>query len=327
MKKVSIALSVAVVLIVITQTYKPQLPHKQLAAASYTFTQTQTATDTVRLLFVGDIMLGRYVETLSRKDKNYPFSNVSSLLSSSDAVIANLEGPIPDQHKQTPSGSVRFSFTADAAEILAQNRINIVTLANNHAFDQGEAGLSSTRSALGAAGILYFGHPTKISDRDVIRVTIKNKNFVFIGIHATDEKTFSIPQAVSAVKKMAIYPDDIVIAFVHAGTEYELHSSQFQRDLYHSLIDEAGVDAVIGAHPHVVQEVEEYQGKPIFYSLGNFVFDQYFSDDVQKGLAVQFTYHNDDFSYELIPLQSSRSQPYVLSGAKKEVFLKDLANR
>lgn len=286
----------------------------------------QNDPEEVKLLFVGDIMLGRYVEKLSKDNSDYAFMNVGTLLASSDATIANLEGPIPEVHRPTPSGSTRFSFANDVASTLLRNRIGIVSLANNHTYDQGQAGYDATTKTLDKAGVLYFGHPTRISTDDVFRVTIKNKQFVFIGLHAIDESTFSISKAIHMVKSIATNPDDIKIAYVHAGTEYELHSNAFQQRLYRGLID-AGVDIVIGAHPHVVQEVEEYKGKPIFYSLGNFIFDQYFSSDVQKGLAVQFTFNETGTQYEVIPLQSIRSQPYVLKGAKKEAFLTELSLR
>jgi poly-gamma-glutamate synthesis protein (capsule biosynthesis protein) len=113
---------------------------------------------------------------------------------------------------------------------------------------------------------------------------------------------------------------------VHGGDEYHLHSNKFQEGFYESLID-MGVDAVIAHHPHVVEEVELYKKKPIFYSLGNFIFDQYFSKDVQQELSVKITVKNDSVNYQLIPLKSTRSQPRQMTEEETSDFLKVLADR
>jgi poly-gamma-glutamate synthesis protein (capsule biosynthesis protein) len=92
------------------------------------------------------------------------------------------------------------------------------------------------------------------------------------------------------------------------------------------LID-AKVDLVIAHHPHVVQEIEQYKNKLIFYSLGNFIFDQYFSKDVEESLAVRMTLSNDDAQFELIPIKGNHSQPIPMNEAEKQVFLKTLSAR
>lgn len=84
---------------------------------------------------------------------------------------------------------------------------------------------------------------------------------------------------------------------------------------------------IIGHHPHVVQEIEEYNGKYIFYSLGNFIFDQYFSKDTQEGLLVQVTLEDEKLSYTLLPVKSVRSQPMLMEGEEKQAFLDALAKR
>jgi poly-gamma-glutamate synthesis protein (capsule biosynthesis protein) len=114
------------------------------------------------------------------------------------------------------------------------------------------------------------------------------------------------------------------IAYIHWGKEYDSVHSKEQEVLAHFLIDN-GVDAVIGHHPHVVQDIEVYKGKPIFYSLGNFIFDQYFSDEVQEGLAVRVDTSKDILRYTLIPFESKsiKSQPKLLSLLDKDTYLEN----
>jgi poly-gamma-glutamate synthesis protein (capsule biosynthesis protein) len=114
--------------------------------------------------------------------------------------------------------------------------------------------------------------------------------------------------------------------YVHWGNEYELKHSEQQEALAHYVID-SGIDAVIGHHPHVVQDIEIYNGKPIFYSLGNFIFDQYFSGDVQTGLVVKVYIQKDTITYTLVPISSigRASQPYIMPIEQKTTFLSMLA--
>ena len=117
-----------------------------------------------------------------------------------------------------------------------------------------------------------------------------------------------------------------MIVFLHWGEEYQLISSSSQRKLAHSLID-AGADLIIGSHPHVVQEIEKYKGKLIFYSLGNFIFDQYFSRETQKGLAVSLELYPSRIIYKLYPYTLFHSQPKLMNEKEREWFLNNLAEK
>ena len=124
---------------------------------------------------------------------------------------------------------------------------------------------------------------------------------------------------------------------VHWGQEYQIKSSVFQQKLARKIID-SGADLIIGHHPHVVQEIEIYNNKLIFYSLGNFVFDQYFSEQTQQGLAVAleiYPVRNNDSNrvnpnkniYKLFPIQSKLSQPFLMEQNQAEKFLEKLSKR
>ena len=113
---------------------------------------------------------------------------------------------------------------------------------------------------------------------------------------------------------------------VHWGQEYQIKSSVFQQKLARKIID-SGADLIIGHHPHVVQEIEIYNNKLIFYSLGNFVFDQYFSEQTQQGLAVRLEINENKLVFQLFPIQSKLSQPFLMEQNQAEKFLEKLSER
>ena len=112
---------------------------------------------------------------------------------------------------------------------------------------------------------------------------------------------------------------DFIIANVHWGVEYTHYFNDHQQDIAHQLID-SGVDMIIGHHPHVVQGMEVYNSKPIFYSLGNFIFDQYFSKETQEGLGVGITINDSGADLYLFPYQSVNKYLELLSGKEKDIF-------
>lgn len=277
------------------------------------------------ILFIGDVMLGRNVELLmNQKGTDYPFVFVDSLLTSTDAVVANLEGPIMQTSVPTPSGSLHFSFSSTTPKILAQHHIGIVNLANNHTFDYGGKGYAETASLLDAQGIVHFGHPFAFGEKYVVHQTIAGRKFIFVGFNATNP-TFDTEGATHFIQNLP-HDHETLVVEIHGGTEYNLHSSAFQQKLYRGFID-AGADLIIAHHPHVVEEIEQYKNKLIFYSLGNFIFDQYFSKDVEQMLAVQATFTDSTMSFKLIPLKSVRSQPMLMNEQEKNTWLANLALR
>ena len=137
-------------------------------------------------------------------------------------------------------------------------------------------------------------------------------------------KEEEIIKAIKTVK--SLNPDNFLIISLHWGEEYKLINSSAQQKFAHQVI-EAGADLIIGHHPHVVQNIEKYQGKLIFYSLGNFIFDQYFSPDTQQGLAVGLEIYPKNLVYRLFPLQINLSQPVLMEQNKASEFLIQLAKR
>lgn len=273
------------------------------------------------LIFTGDVMLGRAVgKLMDQKGDQYSFVNVQNLLFSADAVVANLEGPILSTTKSLPPGSMQFAFASNTPMLLLKNNISIVSLANNHTGNFGNEGYLETTNFLDAAHVAWAGMPYSIGTSSLLRKTIGDQKFIFISFNFTDPH-FDVAQAVNFVKQSNKQPDEFTVLLVHGGTEYAPHSTAAQRVFYRKLI-EAGADVVVGNHPHVVEEVEIYKNRPIFYSLGNFIFDQYFSKAVQTGLVVKLTVDPHKARYNLTPITSSSSQPQIMSETEASVWLK-----
>lgn len=276
----------------------------------------------VTMFMSGDIMLGRYVETLMKREgDDYPFQAMKEVYADSDLVFGNLEGPIRTNHFQTPDNTMVFSFRPETGEILSQNGFNIMTLANNHTFDKAQEGLDETQQYLTDAGIDYFGHPKDVAD--VLEKEVNGHDLVFIGLHDTFLNDLDRGAALTLVRDYKEQKKFVMVS-VHWGAEYKIVSNRTQQDFARDLVN-YGADVVIGHHPHVVQEIEEYNGSLIFYSLGNFIFDQYFSKDTQQGLALEMTIEKNKLGFELIPVDIIRSQPIVMEDDQE--FLLELAER
>jgi len=177
-----------------------------------------------------------------------------------------------------------FTFDPSWAPTLKQNNISIVNLGNNHILNQGESGLAETGKYLDVAGVQYFGSPQTLPDHRTLVVTVRGVRIGFV-----NENQFIPEGEAKALEDVKLIRGqvDVLVAYTHWGTEYLPRTADEQRRA-HALID-AGADVIIGSHPHVVQEKEIYQGKTIYYSLGNFVFDQYWQEPTMHGLLVEMT--------------------------------------
>jgi AmmeMemoRadiSam system protein B len=276
------------------------------------------------ILFVGDIMLDRNVEVQMEKNSLlYPFQKIAPLLKGVDIVVGNLEGPIVENPPDFGKGSLRFAFFPEVTKGLSFAHFNLLSLANNHTLDMGKKGLEETKKFLKSANIDFVGHPIKC-DEDFF---FEKENIIFLAFNKTFPSSCSDKEIARAVKRIKeLNPGKFLVAIFHWGEEYKLKSSLSQQNLAHQIID-AGADLIIGSHPHVVQEIEEYKGKLIFYSLGNFIFDQYFSDKTQESLAVGVEIYPEKVIYRLFPLQSKLSQPFLMEKEKADKFLEELAQR
>ncbi|MDE1975146.1 MAG: CapA family protein [Patescibacteria group bacterium] len=238
----------------------------------------------VRILIGGDMMFDRYVRVLGN-DHGYDwlFNDISPLMKSADIAIANLEGPIVATSSKTvlPSGRITtvlsFAFEPAVVGAMADAGFTAVSLANNHTFNRGQAGLDETRSWLSDAGIGWFGDP--LNKPGTYRIIMaKGVPIAFVGYH---EFYPGLNDIISDIEKLhgQGYP---VIVMAHWGDEYATSSDALQHKIAKQMAD-AGATAIIGAHPHVVENNEWIGDVPVVYSLGNLVFDQYFQPDVMHG--------------------------------------------
>ncbi len=280
------------------------------------------------LIFVGDVLLARNVEYLMQiKSHEYPFTNLPDLFGSyNSAVIGNFESAILEKHIKTPSYITTFSVDKKFLPALKKSGFTHMSLANNHSFDYGSSTFNHTRQSLYQAGIEHFGHPYQI---DAVATLIIKTGSTRVGVVALNQIFYnSNLDEVATVLATLASSTDYQIIYVHWGEEYMLKHNTKQEILARKLID-FGADAILGHHPHVVQDIDMYKNKPIFYSLGNFIFDQYFSVDVKQGLLLKLSFINKMVHFELVPVssESQNSQPARMREDANILFLTNLARR
>ncbi|MEI6659825.1 MAG: CapA family protein [bacterium] len=258
---------------------------------------------TTSLYFAGDIMLARNIRNSVNKnfggDYSRLFENIGEL-KAADILFANLEGDVSD--KGSNVGSI-WSFRMDPATlpIVKDFGINVVSFANNHVGDWGMAAFKDTLSRLHDAGIAAVGagmnkdeatNPTVIEKNGVkfgfIGFTDVGPDWLKAGTNTPGVLLASDPNFVDIIKNAKSKCDVLIVSF-HWGIEYKKVHSKRQEKLAHLAID-SGADMIIGHHPHVAEDTEVYKDKPIVYSLGNFIFDQYFSADTMQGMIFEATF-------------------------------------
>ena len=279
------------------------------------------------ILLVGDIMLDRGVEDLIKQNSiYYPFQKISHFLRGIDIVFGNLEGPVVNNPPEFPANSLKFVFNQEVIKGASWCNFNLFSLANNHTLDMGKKGLEETKEWLKEYRINFVGSPLSDSS-DNLNSSFLRDNITFLAFNQIFPFIVKEEEIIEKIKIVKFSnPDNFLFVSVHWGEEYKLINSLAQQGLAHKII-EAGADLIIGHHPHVVQNIEKYQGKLIFYSLGNFIFDQYFSHDTQQGLAMGLEIYLNRLVCRLFPLQINLSQPVLMERNKANEFLIQLAKR
>jgi hypothetical protein len=255
-----------------------------------------------RIMFVGDLMVDRGVENSVKNnmggDFGRLFENIGGYLKQADFAFVNVEGPVT---AKGPDVGSRFSFAMNEVIIpaLIANNFKMVTYANNHAGDRSVTGFSNTVANFEKYGLAYTGAGQ--NEAEILKPKIVETNGLKIGfigctdvgpnwLAATETNPgillCSNPKLMDAITT-AKDQVDFLIFTAHWGAEYHPKNER-QTTLAHGAVDH-GADMVIGHHPHVIQATETYNGKFIAYSLGNFIFDQYFSKDTMHGLLVDAT--------------------------------------
>ncbi|WP_374593970.1 CapA family protein [Aquabacterium sp.] len=262
-----------------------------LLVATLAWSQAVTDLDqaVVRVAWVGDVMLADGPGRLVKRGDD-PFQYVASRLDEADLRVANLECVIASKG-QAADKPWTFRATPQTLPLLKRH-VDVVSLANNHSGDFGRAAFAEMLGRLDRAGVPYFGvgrnlreaHQARVIERKGVRIALLGYDEFFPRAFEAGDNypgvAWSQDEQVVHDIQQARQQADIVIPFMHWGQEHEPQANSRQRELARLMID-AGADAVVGTHPHVVQDTETYRGKPIVYSLGNFVFDG-FSEPVNN---------------------------------------------
>lgn len=269
------------------------------------------------LSVVGDCTLGTdeyfdYDTSLNAYYENYGadyfMANVKSIFSKDDLTIANFEGTLTESTEQEDK---QFAFKAPAsyANILTAGSVEAVNTANNHSHDYGEESFNDTLKALDTANILHFGY-------DETAVTeVKGVKVGLVGIYELNDHLGREEQLKQNIAKVKQDGAQLIVVIFHWGNEKEEVPDENQKTLGHLAIDE-GADLVCGHHPHVLQGIEEYKGKNIVYSLGNFCFggNAYPSDMdtiiFQQTFTIDQNGVKDDNVTNIIPCSISSDSDY-----------------
>jgi len=269
----------------------------------------------VSMLAFGDMLLDRYVRTLIERDGAESIleglNEDPAFFEDYDFVFANLEGPVTPN--RVPTGkSIAFQFSPEHLDILTENQFNMVSVANNHTFDMGWAGYEDTYRYLAERDIVALGDPRGVSEKSSYETEINGQKIGFAAFNHSDFKIV-LQEALDVVAELR-ERNDFVVVSIHWGVEYQNVPQPWQREWAKKMVA-SGADLILGHHPHVLQGLEFIEGKPVFYSLGNFVFDQWFSIPTQETIALGLEFETrDDSRYlnlDFTPIRLDYARPYL----------------
>jgi poly-gamma-glutamate capsule biosynthesis protein CapA/YwtB (metallophosphatase superfamily) len=314
------------------------------------------------VLVSGDVTLGyhyeEYVDEQVKKGKPrdemlaWGFQNVKALTTKADVFVVNLECPFTE-HGEKIAKNFNFRARPELVAALLAGGVDVVSLANNHMVDYGPEGLFDTLNTLDTNGIAHFGAGRSLSEaRTPAMIEKKGITIAFLGYFFLGDRNIEPPMVIAvgdqpgvaghfsdtaALKEMltadiaaAKKKADHVIPFFHWGRESKGLPEAYQMEVGRFAID-AGASAVLGSHPHVLQGIELYRGKPIVYSLGNFVFGGNWDPKDKKTALVELKVTKAAIkAVTVIPAQSDAFpevpvQPFLLEGEKADAVLQHLA--
>ncbi len=262
-----------------------------------------SAKSEAKILFVGDMSFDRWIRQVSdKKGSDFIFSCIDPLLKNADFAIGNLEGPItnnPSISEKSVIGSPAnyiLTFPTTTAELLARHNFRAVNIGNNHIGTFGSEGLVSTHDYLNKANVGFFGG--LIGDETIYRTEVNGIKLSFVSYN---EFGGSNPEIVANSISKEKSAGRTVIVYAHWGDEYSEIITRIQNVA--KIFANSGADVIIGSHPHIVLPHEYINNTLVYYSLGNFIFDQYFNDRVSQGLAVILKISSDKIIAEEHPVK------------------------
>ena len=262
------------------------------------------ATSTVIVIIGGDVMLDRrdrYIGETSGYDSL--FAGIAPLAHQADIAVTNLEGSITTYPSKTllsnghTTGDFAFTFATTTASALSRAGFTAVSLANNHSGNFGQIGLDQTHAWLESAGMKWFGDPYNVGAGTSSTAAVICRKSICLAFVGYDEFEPGFEGILADVRRLSNegYP---VIVMPHWGDEYASVSPERVKEKARELAA-AGAFAIVGAHPHVIEDREWIGDVPVIYSLGNLVFDQYFSPEVMTGSVAEL-------DIEVAPAKSAR---------------------
>ena len=287
------------------------------------------------LLFAGDLFL---TDLLQSKYNQQGISaaasdSLLSVLREADIFMLNEEFPFGTTGEPMEEKEYTFRVDPSYSTVLSELGVDIVTLANNHMLDFGRGPLTETLNTLDQAGIAHVAAGENLDEAKTLKTfDMGGRTIGFLGAsrvipeHSWNASSgssglFTTYDAAALVEQIQKAEEscDFTVVYVHWGIEKNTQPEEYQKTLARQYID-AGADAVIGAHPHVLQGIEFYQGKPIFYSLGNFIF----SNGAYETMLVELTVGGTETEIRLIPCVSEANQMRLLEESAWPAFYQNL---
>ncbi len=276
-----------------------------------------TGDGSTTLIFAGDVLFANAFKS------NYDAGGIEKVIEPQllkqlqDADIFMVNNEFPFSNRGEPMENKQFTFCSDPKYVKALNEmgVDIVSLANNHTLDYGRDALSDTFQTLDQADILYAGAGDTKERAYELQVIEKNgKKFGFLAASRVvpesnwkvEERTPGMLTAYDDTKLVQLIKEaqsecDFLSVYIHWGVEYDAYPQEYQTKIASDCFA-AGADLVLGAHTHCLQGISYIEGKPVFYSLGNFVFGQ----SIDRTVAVKVQVEADDtVSYELLPVYAA----------------------
>ena len=293
---------------------------------SLLFSVSAFCADTLNIVVTGDILLDRGVRReINKYGVDHLFSaGVDSVFRSAQVVVGNLE--CPATKIQAPVQKL-FIFRGEPEwlQVLKRHGITHLNLANNHAIDQGREGLMDTKRNVSAAGMVPIGAGENMDEasqpvllasqpRNVwlvpsLRLALENYAYLPDKPCVSQEPMDSLLNRVHRLRKAD--STAVIIVSLHWGGEHTLQPANSQRWDAHQLI-RAGADVLVCHHTHTLQTIEEFRGKMIYYSVGNFIFDQHKPLNT-KACMVRLKVSTDDVKTETIPVEIRNCVPTIVS--------------
>lgn len=277
--------------------------------------------DALTVIFAGDVLLDRGVKPIIRRHGvEYLFRDVSPFFHDADFTVVNLECPVTNIDAPLMK---KYIFRADdtSAAALRKSGVTHCAMANNHIMDQGQSGLADTYQNLLAANLVPIGYglddtarlAPAILQKDDIKVAIFNdcaltvENYVNPA-HGPGIANVPIAKLLPFISDFhRQYPDTWIVALLHWGIEFRQEPNPSQR-IQAAQLFAAGADVIVGHHPHVVQDIDTIQGKTVYYSIGNFVFDQQ-NPLGRQALMPIITFRKDTILHRVIEVEIERNCP------------------